>query len=536
MIEDQQPARGQPVVVLSEESQQMRGRDAQTANIAAGKAVAESVETTLGPRGMDKMLVSSGGEVVLTNDGATILSEMEVEHPAAQMLVEVAETQKEEFGDGTTTAAVLAGQLLAQAEDLVEDDVHPRTIVEGYHDASCIAREAIDEQVADTEIDDDLLRTVAAASMTGKGTGHISAEALAERVVDAVRRDQDDSVGRDHIRLATHSGASGAATECRDGVVVVNDDQNAPIRDDMPRSVEDATIAVLDEAPDVYNTPQDKLNFTEYDHEVNTVEQFDAIKEGEKRVLQEYVDVLTDADVDVVFNRAGIHGDVAGALAKEGILVLEPLMKNAKDIVRATGARRVASISELEADDLGKAEYVGVEKFGDDYVISVEGGVADEMTSVYIRGSTKHVVAELERVVDGAIDVVTATKDGGVVPGGGSSELAIAKALRSEAASVEGRKQLAVEAFADAVEALPRALAANAGLNPVDALVDLRTTFDAEGTAGVVVDGSSATVADPAEAGVFDSAAVKRKTIESATEAATMIARIDDVITAESSR
>jgi chaperonin GroEL (HSP60 family) len=533
-MEDQQPTRGQPVVVLSEDSQQTRGRDAQTANIAAGKAVAESLQTTLGPRGMDKMLVSSGSDVVITNDGATILSEMDVEHPAAQMIVEVAETQKDEIGDGTTTAAVLAGQLLAQAEDLIENDVHPTTIVKGYHEATRIAREAIDEQVVDAEIDD-VLRTVAASSMTGKGTGHISAEVLAERVVDAVRRGQDGSVGRDHIRLATHSGASGAATECREGVVVVNDDQNAPIRDDMPRSVEDATIAVLDEAPDVYNTPQDKLNFTDYDHEVNTVEQFDAIKEGEKRVLQEYVDVLTDADVDVVFNRAGIHSDVAGALANEGILVLEPLMKNAKDIVRTTGARRVASISELDADDLGKAEYVGVEKFGDDYVISVEGGVAGEMTSVYIRGSTEHVVAELERVVDGAIDVVTATKDGGVVPGGGSSELAIAKALRSEAASVEGRKQLAVEAFADAVEVLPRALAANAGLNPVDALVDLRTTFDAEGSAGIVVDGNAATVGDPTEAGVFDSAAVKRKAIESATEAATMIARIDDVISADAS-
>jgi chaperonin GroEL (HSP60 family) len=448
------------------------------------------------------------------------------------MIVEVAEAQEEKMGDGTTTATVLAGQLLAQAEDLVEDDVHSTTIVEGYHEAQRLAMDAIDEQVVDAEVDDDLLRSVAASSMTGKATGDISAEALAERVVDAVRRGQDDSVGRDHVRLVTHAGASGTATECRDGVVV-NDDQNAPIRDDMPRSIEDATIAVLDEAPDIYNTPQDKLDIADYDHEITSIDQLDAIREVEEGVLDEYVEALTDAGVDVVFNRAGIHDHVAEALARENVLVLEPLMKNAKDIVRATGAQRVASISELDADDLGSAEYVGVEQFGDDYVISVEGGDGDEMTSLYIRGSTEHVVEKLERVVDGALDIVTAAKDGGVVPGGGSSELTIADALRSEVASIEGRKQLAVEAFADAVDVLVRTLAANAGMDTIDALVDLRATFDAEGRAGIIADGQSATVDDPAEAGVFEPAAVKRKAIESATEAATMIARIDDVISAE---
>lgn len=533
MAENQQPTSGQPAAVLNEETERTQGRDAQTTNIAAGKGIAESIRTTLGPRGMDKMLVTSTGEVTTTNDGATILDEMDIKHPAAQMIVEVAETQEEEVGDGTTTAVVLAGELLAQAEDLIEEDIHPTTIVKGYHEATRIAREAIDEQTIDVEVDDDLLRRVAASSMTGKGTGHISAETLAEQVVDAVGRGQGDSVSRDHIRLVTHSGASGTATECREGVVVVNDDQNAPIRDDMPRSVEDATIAILDEAPDIYNTSQDKLNFVNHDHEVNNVDQLDAIKEGEEQVLQEYVDVLTDADVDVVLNRAGIHSDVAAALAKEDILVLEPLMKNAKDIVRATGARRVASISELEADDLGEAEHVGVEKFGDEYVISVEGGVGEEMTSLYIRGSTDYVVDELERSIDETFDALIAAKEGGVVPGGGSSELAIADKLRNEATSVEGRKQLAVEAFADAIDVLPRSLAVNAGLDPVDALVDLRATFDAEETAGIIADGNSATIGDPAEANIFDPAEIKHKAIESATEAATMVVRIDDIISAQ---
>lgn len=235
--------RGQPMFILSEDSERTRGEDAQSANIAAGKAVSNSVRTTLGPRGMDKMLVSDSGDVVITNDGATILKEMDIEHPAAQMIVEVATTQEEEVGDGTTTASVLAGELLSRAEDLLDDDVHPTAIVEGYHEAVSIAQEAIDEQVLDEDIDDDLLENVAVTSMTGKGTGDIGAAPLAETVVGAIRMvEGEDGVKRDNVQVRTQTGASSSATELVEGVI----SEEEPLHDNMPRSVEDATIAMLD--------------------------------------------------------------------------------------------------------------------------------------------------------------------------------------------------------------------------------------------------------------------------------------------------
>ena len=512
--------------VLSEDSQRTRGRDAQTANIAAGKAVAEAVRTTLGPRGMDKMLVDSGGEVVITNDGATILGEMDIEHPAAQMIVEVAETQEDEIGDGTTTASVLSGQLLAQAEDLIEDDVHPTTIVEGYHEAARIAREAIDEQVLDEEVDDDLLRTVAASSMTGKGTGDVGAEDLADRVVEAVRSvESDEGVDRDAIHVFTRTGASSSASEVIEGVIV----DEEPASEEMPRSVEDASVAVLDLELGVRESEIDA------EYSVTDVDQLNAAVEAEERELRGYVETLSEAGADVVFTTDDVDDRVAAYMAKEGILAFENVdSSDAKAIASATGARRVGTLTDFESDDLGSADEIRAERFGDDDLAFVEGGAAAESVTLFVRGGTEHVVDESERAIADAIDVVVAAlEEGGVVPGAGSTEIAIADAVRGEASGIEGRKQLAVEAFADAVDTLPRTLSANAGMDPIDALVDLRATFDSEGRAGVIAGGQAGRIDDPVEAGILDPAAVKREAIESATEAATMIARIDDVISAE---
>ena len=306
-----------------------------------------------------------------------------------------------------------------------------------------------------------------------------------------------------------------------------------PTKDDMPHSVTDPTIAVLDEAPDVYNTPQDKLNFVEYDHEINTVDALDAIRDCERKILDEYVERLIDADVDVVLNRAGIHRRVAGALANEDILVLEPLMKNADDIVHTTGAPRVTSISDFEPETLGSAEHVGVEKFGNDYVISIEGGTDGEMATLYVHGSSEYAVEKIERAINEALEIVAEAGTAGVVLSAGSTELAIASELRDHAVDTQNNKQLAIESFAESIEVLPRALAVNAGLEPLDTMVELRATFEAEGRGGIIDDDASATVGDPPEAEVFEPAAVKRKTIESANEAATMIIRIDDVTTAD---
>jgi thermosome len=515
----------QPLFILSEDTQRTRGEDAQNSNIRAGKAVANAVRTTLGPRGMDKMLVDSGGEVVVTNDGATILQEMDIEHPAAQMIVEVAETQEDEVGDGTTTASVLAGELLAQAEDLLEDDLHPTVIVEGYHEAARLAQEAIDGQVVDEELTDDLLEKVAESSMTGKGTGDVTADVLASQVVQAVRMVTNDRIDRDDIHVQTRTGASSSATELVEGVVI----DKERVNDNMPRSVEDATVAVLDTKLEVRQTESD----TEYN--ISSVDQLNAAIEAEDTELRGYAEKLGDAGVDVVFCTKAVSDRVAGFLADEGILAFKNVKdSDAKAIARASGAKRLGSVEDMEADDFGTVERVHIRKFGEDELTFVEGGAAAKSVTLFVRGGTEHVVDELERALNDAIDVaIAALEKGGVVPGAGSTEIAIADHIRSEAAGIEGRKQLAVEAFADAIDALPRTLAENTGMDPIDALVDLRAQFDSEGRAGIVATDRSGDIADPLDQGVLDPAEVKREAVESATEAATMIVRIDDVIAAE---
>jgi thermosome len=512
--------------VLSEDSERTRGRAAQESNVAAGKAVAEAVRTTLGPRGMDKMLVDSSGTVVITNDGATILDEMDIDHPAAQMMVEVAETQAEAVGDGTTTAAVLVGELLSRAEDLLEDELHPTVVVEGYAEAARLAAEAVDEQVLDGDVDTDLLEAVAESSMTGKGTGDVTARDLAELVVEAVEQVvTDHGVDDDAIHIQPRSGAPSSATELVDGVVFEDD----PAHDSMPRSVEDASVAVLETKLEVRQGDVDA------EYAIGSVDELTAALEAEEAELRGYADTLSAAGVDVLVCRKAIDDRVAGHLADAGILAFESVSSSdADDVARVTGASRLGTLDGLSADDLGHAETVTVESAGDDDdIVSVRGGDASEAVTLLVRGSTEHVVDELERAVNDAVDVVIAARESGVVPGAGATEIAISTHLRAAAASVEGRAQLAIEAFADAVDALPRTLAENTGADPIDTLVDLRATHDSEGRAGIIAEGRTATVGDPLEAGIVDPAAVKHEAVESATEAATMVLRIDDVISAE---
>ncbi len=514
---------GQPLFILDEDAQRTHGKDAQSSNISAGKAVSESVRTTLGPRGMDKMLVSDDGDVVITNDGATILSEMDIEHPAAQMIVEVAQTQEDEVGDGTTTASVLAGELLAKAEDLLDDDVHPTTIVEGYHAAAQLAQASIEENVLDVDLDDDTLVEVAESSMTGKGTGDVEAGRLAEVVVDAVRHAKTDTgVVRDNIEIYTQTGAASSATELVEGVII----DETPVHDNMPTSVEDAEIAVVDAELGV------KESNIDASYNVTNVDELNAALDAEQEELQGYAKAIVDSGADVAFVTDDISDLVASTLAKEGIFAAENVdSSTAKDIVETTGAKRVGSVEDLTEEALGHAESVAVEKHGDDEVTFIRGGAAAESVTVFARGSTDHVVDEIERALNDALDVVVAALDkGGVVPGAGATEIAIADEIRSEAASIEGRKQLAVEAFADAVDVLPRTLAENTGLDAIDALVDLRSEHESEGIAGIISEGQTGVVGDPVEYGILDPAAVKREAVDSATEAATMIVRIDDVI------
>ncbi|GAA0292968.1 thermosome subunit alpha [Halarchaeum salinum] len=510
--------------ILGDDAQRTRGRDAQTSNIAAGKAVADAVRTTLGPRGMDKMLVDSTGTVVITNDGVTILEEMDIEHPAAQMLVEVAQTQEDEVGDGTTTASVLAGQLLAKAEDLLRDDVHPTTIVEGYAAARDIGHAAIDDLTLDDDVDDDLLRRVAATSMTGKGTGDANAETLADLVVEAVRQvADDDGANRDAVRVHAQSGASSGATELVRGIVSDTD----PVRGDMPRDVSDATVLVLNTKLDTRETS------TDVEYTITSVDQLNAALDAEEDELRRYAEAVRDAGVDVLVSQKSIDDRVAAFLADEGVLAFESVKQpDVNAIASATGATVVGDVEAIERDDLGSAESVRVERYGEDDLAFIEGGAEASTVTLLVRGSTEHVLAELERAIGDALDVVAvALDDGGVVPGAGYVEIAVADRIRDEAARIDGRAQLAAEAFADALDVLPRTLAENTGLDPIDALVDLRAANET-GRAGIVTVGERGEVANPVAHGVIDPAAVKHEALASATDAATMIVRIDDVIAA----
>ncbi len=500
-----------------------RGHDAQRWNIAAGKAVAEAVRTTLGPRGMDKLLVDSSGNVVITNDGVTLLEEMDVDHPAAKMLVDVARTQEDEVGDGTTTAAVFAGQLLARAEDLLEQDVHPTAIVEGYAAARDLALDAVDDVTTDGDVDDDRLRDVARSSMTGKGTGDVSADALADIVVSAVRRvTDDDGVHRDDVHVRTQVGASSGATSLVDGVVVSEE----PLGHDAAVRVEDADVLVFDAKLEGRETEVDVA------YDVTDVAQLDAAMDAQEAELRRLADAVADTGADVVFCTKAVDDRVAAALADRGVVVYEKVDGDDADAVRtATGARLSRDAFDVDADDLGRADEVRVERFGEDAATFVERADAPAVT-VFARGGTEHVVAELERALGDAVDVVAAAAEGGVVPGAGYAELAAAAAVRDGAAGVHGRAQLAAEAFADALDVLPRTLAANAGMDPVDAMADLHAAVES-GPAGVLLADDRGVLGDPVEAGVFDPAAVKREAVEAATEAATMIVRIDDVVAAE---
>ncbi len=514
----------QPMIVLSEDSQRTSGKDAQSMNITAGKAVAESVRTTLGPKGMDKMLVSDSGDVVVTNDGVTILKEMDIDHPAANMIVEVSETQEDEVGDGTTTAVVVAGELLEQAEELLDSDVHATTIAQGYRQAAERAKEIVTEEAIDVSAEDrETLEQIAATAMTGKGA-ESARDTLAELIVDAVLAVEDDEgVDTDNISVETVVGGSIDTSELIEGAIV----DKERVDENMPYAAEDADVALFDGAIEVQET--------EIDAEVNVTDpdQLQQFLDQEEEQLQEMVDELVDTGADVVFVGDGIDDMAQHYLAQEGVLAV----RRAKDsdlrsLARATGGRVVSNLEDLSEDDLGFAGSVAQKDIGGDERIFVEEVDDAKSVTLVLRGGTEHVVDEVERAVDDSLGVVRTTlADGHVVPGGGAPETELALELRDFADSVGGREQLAVEAFADALEVIPRTLAENAGLDPIDSLVDLRARHDG-GEFGAGLDARNGEVIGMDEDGVVEPLRVKTQAIESATEAATMILRIDDVIAA----
>ncbi|MFC6975293.1 thermosome subunit beta [Halomicroarcula sp. GCM10025709] len=523
----QRQMQGQPMIILGEDSQRMKDKSAQEHNISAARAVAESVRSTLGPKGMDKMLVSSMGDVTVTNDGVTILQEMDIDNPTASMIVEVAETQEDEAGDGTTSAVAIAGELLKNAQDLLEQDIHPSAIIKGFDMAASESKDIVADIATDVDPDDEeLLRKVAETSMTGKGA-ELNKELLAQLIVDAVNavtvEAEDGSVVADleYLNIETQTGSSAGNSELLEGAVIDKD----AVHEEMAENVDDAKVLLVDTAIELDETDVDaQLS-------VDDPSQLQTFLDKEEAQLKEMVDQVAATGANVLFCQKGIDDMAQHYLAQQGILAIERAKKSDIEFLKEVlGARVVSDLDSATEDDLGHGS---VERDQAEGLFYVEGTGADAHgVTLLLRGSTDHVVDELERGVTDALDVVASTvANGTVLGGGGAPEIEVAARLRDYADSVEGREQLAVEAFADALEIIPRTLAENAGLDSIDTLVDLRAAHeDGEVSAGLNV--FTGDVEDTLETGVVEPAHAKRQALSSAVEAANLVLKIDDIIAA----
>ena len=520
----QQRMQGQPMIVLGEDSQRMKDQDAQSHNISAARAVAESVKSTLGPKGMDKMLVDTLGDVTVTNDGVTILTEMDIDNPTAEMIVEVAETQEDEAGDGTTTAVAIAGELLKNAEDLLDQDIHPTSIIRGFNLASEKAREEVGEVATAVDPDDEeILKSVAGTSMTGKGA-EVNKEVLTDLVMRAIQRVTVEADDGSHVpdleflNIHKDAGRPASESELLEGGIVDKD----PVHAKMPKTVEDASVLLFDTDLEVDEAEADtQLS-------VDDPDQLQEFIEREEQRLQEMVEDVKDAGANVVITQKGIDDMAEHYMAREGILAIRRAKKSDIEFLsEVLGTRIVSDIDSISADDVGHGSVIRNE---DDERFHVEG--SGHGATLLLRGSTQHVVDELERGINDALDVVASTvADGRVLAGGGAVEVELARRVRDYADSVSGREQLAVEAFADSLELVPRVLSENAGLDSIDALVDLRAAHE-DGDEHAGIDVYTGDVVDTFGAGVVEPAHAKEQAVSSATEAANLVMKIDDIIAA----
>jgi len=517
-----------PVIILREGTQRTRGRDAQLNNIMVAKVIAEAMRSSLGPRGMDKMLVDSFGDVTITSDGATILKEMEVEHPVAKMLVEVAKAQDAEVGDGTTTVVVLAGELLARAEELIEKEVHPSIIIDGYKKAAVKALEVYDQIAIPVSIEDkETLKKIAKTAMYAKVVSE-DADYLAGIVVDAVLRVAEQVDGKwtvdlDNIKLEKKEGQSIRDTSIIDGIVL----DKEVVHPGMPRLIHNARIAVLDCPLEIEKTEFDaKLH-------IETPEQMKAFMEQEEQMLKEMVDKIAAAGANVVVCQKGIDDVAQHFLARRGILAVRRVKRSdIEKVAKATGARIITRIEEISEKDLGRAKLVEERRVGEDKMVFIEGCENPKAITILIRGGTKRLVDEAERSIKDALNVVKdVLVEPKIVAGGGAPETEVSLALRDYAKTLPGKEQLAVEKFAEAVEIVPAQLAENAGLDPIEAIVNLRAKHK-EGQRWAGINVFEGKIDDMYKLNVLEPVLVKKQTIKSAVEAAAMILRIDDIIAA----
>ncbi len=517
-------------MILPEGTLRVTGKDARSKNIAAARAIADAIRTTLGPKGMDKMLVDSIGDVTITNDGATILDEMEIEHPAAKMMVEIAKAQEDEVGDGTTTAVVIAGELLKNAEDLMEKGIHPTLIAKGYRIAKTKALEILKEVAEEIKFEDDeMLKKIALTAMTGKGA-EAAKESLAEIAVKAVkkvaerREDGTVEIDKDSIKIESKQGGSLEDTELIDGVVI----DKEVVHPGMPKKVKDAKIALLDTALEIKETE------TNAEIRITSPDQLKQFVDQENQMIKEMVEKVANSGCNVVFCQKGIDDLAQHYLAKKGILAVRRVKKSDMELLsKATGARIVSNIDELSSDDLGEAQIVEERKIAGEEMVFVRGCKDPKAVSILVRGGTEHVVEEAKRAMEDAVlGVAAALETRKFVYGGGAIEIEIARKLREYAETFSGREQLAINAFADAIEVIPKALAESTGADAIDILVELRARHE-KGEISAGVDVFNSTVGEMKELGVIEPMKIKEQAINSATEAAEMILRIDDVITSK---
>jgi thermosome len=520
---------GQPVLILKEGTERSRDRDARRSNMIAAQVIAEVLKSTLGPRGMDKMLIDSLGDITITSDGATVLNEIDVQHPAAKMLIEVAKTQDDEVGDGTTTAVIFAGELLKKAGELLEDNIHPSVIISGYRKAAAKALEALEKRSMKVDTGDlETLMKLSNTSMRSK-IGSSERDHLSRLVIEAVaqiveKRDGEIIADVDNIQIVKKEGKSLGETELIRGIII---DKEA-VHDAMPKKIEGAKIALIDVAVEVEKT--------EFDAEIR-IRSPDSIKaflDKEAEMLQKMVDQVVDSGANVLFSQKGIDDVAQHYLAKQGILAARRVKKSDMEkLAKATGARIVSNLSDLKEADLGSSETVEERKIGDDKMIFVEGCSDPKAVAIFIRAGLERMIDEAERSLNDALYVIAdVSETPKMVTGGGSIEVELSKAARTYATQEGGREQLAIEAFADALEIIPRALAENAGLDILDTMVAIRSAHNKKKGRAMGVNVFDKGVIDMLEAGVVEPTVVKKQAIESAVEVASMILRIDDVLAA----
>jgi len=525
---------GTPILILKEGTERERGKGASSNNIAAARAVADTVRTTLGPRGMDKMLVDSMGDITITNDGVTILKEVDVEHPAAKMLVEVAKTQDQQCGDGTTTAVVLAGELLKRSERLLEQDVHPTVITRGFQLAVQEARRLLENEIGSPVKAGDhaILVDCARTAMGSKGVAG-SRDELADIAVKAVQKIAEQRGGKtvcdvDQIKVEKRHGGTIHDTELIEGIVL--DKERGHPR--MPTEVTGAKIALLNSALEVKKTEiESKIN-------IKNPAQIQSFLDEEDKTFRKMADSVKASGANVIVCQKGIDDVVLHYLARDGIYALKQVKESdLQKLARATGGKIVTGIKELTSADLGQAAKVEEKKVGDDDMTFVTGCSNPRSVSILIRGGTEHVTQEVERSLHDALKVVASVLEDGVVcPGGGATEIELAVKLRKWAQTVGGREQLAAEAFAQSLEAVPWALAENGGYDSINTLIELRSAHDgSSGNKNIGVNLADGKAADMWKLHVIEPLRVKRQALSSAVEVANMVLRIDDVIAAKRS-